>query len=246
MQKTTDSSLPGVRMIGVVILISIVCWATVEASAEELTSLSKLTIVDGNGVPVGPVVGDPMFPTVVFRTGPALSPTIFAVHVNKFGFWGAELFYEQPECQGDPYLFVNDRSMIPLAGVLGLGEVYLPDSIPLNLTIVSRARAPASIPPACENVVFHNIEVRRASKVLDLHPTFIPFFTVRETPRVPDDTPIFNDVPPGHPFFPFIQAVGREDFTHGCSATPPLFCPDTPFTRGQAAVWFTRGLRLLP
>ena len=57
---------------------------------------------------------------------------------------------------------------------------------------------------------------------------------------------MFNDVPPVHPFFPFIQALAANGITGGCGVSPPLFCPDDPLTRGQAAVFFGRGLGLVP
>jgi hypothetical protein len=54
----------------------------------------------------------------------------------------------------------------------------------------------------------------------------------------------FNDVPTSHPFFRFIEALRAAGITGGCSASPPLYCPDDPLTRGQAAAFFGRGLGL--
>lgn len=54
----------------------------------------------------------------------------------------------------------------------------------------------------------------------------------------------FADVPTGHPFFQFIEALWAARITTGCSATPLLFCPDDPLTRGQAAVLFGKALGL--
>jgi hypothetical protein len=42
----------------------------------------------------------------------------------------------------------------------------------------------------------------------------------------------FFDVPPGHPFFQFIEALARSGITSGCGAGN--FCPDAPLT---AARW---------
>lgn len=55
---------------------------------------------------------------------------------------------------------------------------------------------------------------------------------------------IFDDVPPSHPFFQFIQALAAAGITGGCSASPPLYCPDNPLTRGQMAVFLSRALGL--
>jgi len=54
----------------------------------------------------------------------------------------------------------------------------------------------------------------------------------------------FDDVPTNHPLFPFIEALAAAGITRGCSTTPPLYCPDDPLTRGQAAVFFGRALGL--
>jgi hypothetical protein len=51
-------------------------------------------------------------------------------------------------------------------------------------------------------------------------------------------TPYFQDVPPAHAFFPFIQKFRQLGITLGCSAVE--FCPDTPTTRAQMAVFLIR------
>jgi hypothetical protein len=54
----------------------------------------------------------------------------------------------------------------------------------------------------------------------------------------------FNDVPTGHQYFQFIQALVSAGITTGCQASPPLYCPDQPVTRGQMAVFLARSLGL--
>jgi hypothetical protein len=54
-------------------------------------------------------------------------------------------------------------------------------------------------------------------------------------------TPEFNDVPDTHPFFKYIQKLRELSITGGCNAAPPLYCPDSPLTRGQMAVFLVRG-----
>lgn len=54
----------------------------------------------------------------------------------------------------------------------------------------------------------------------------------------------FNDVPTNHPFFQFIEALSKSGITGGCSAGPPLYCPDNPVTRGQMAVFLSKALGL--
>ena len=55
--------------------------------------------------------------------------------------------------------------------------------------------------------------------------------------------PTFADVPADHPFFPFIEALAESGMTGGCSASPPLYCPEGAVTRAQMAVFLLRGLQ---
>lgn len=57
---------------------------------------------------------------------------------------------------------------------------------------------------------------------------------------VSPSTPFFTDVPANNVFFPFVQKMKQLGITAGCTAT--TYCPDTPVTRGQMAVFITRGL----
>jgi hypothetical protein len=41
-------------------------------------------------------------------------------------------------------------------------------------------------------------------------------------------TATFNDVPTNHLFFQFVEALAKSGITAGCSANPPLYCPDAP------------------
>ncbi|MCS7311593.1 MAG: S-layer homology domain-containing protein [Acidobacteria bacterium] len=55
-------------------------------------------------------------------------------------------------------------------------------------------------------------------------------------------SPTFTDVPPAHPFYQHIEALVASGITTGCTATQ--YCPDTPLTRGQMAVFLSRALGL--
>jgi hypothetical protein len=52
----------------------------------------------------------------------------------------------------------------------------------------------------------------------------------------------FTDVPTGHPFFRFVEALAASGITAGCGGTD--FCPDDPLTRGQMAVFLAVALGL--
>jgi hypothetical protein len=77
-------------------------------------------------------------------------------------------------------------------------------------------------------------------------PTFTPPLHAVESLQVSPAPPVatFNDVPTTHPFFQFIEALYNSGITGGCSASPPLYCPDDPLTRGQMAVFLAKALGL--
>ena len=51
-----------------------------------------------------------------------------------------------------------------------------------------------------------------------------------------------GDVPTNHPFFRFVEALAASGITGGCGANS--FCPDSPVTRGQMAVFLATALGL--
>ncbi len=57
----------------------------------------------------------------------------------------------------------------------------------------------------------------------------------------PACTGVFDDVAcPGAPAVDFIERLATENITGGCSAMPPLYCPDNSSTRGQMAVFIVK------
>ena len=56
--------------------------------------------------------------------------------------------------------------------------------------------------------------------------------------------PVFNDVPSTDPYFDYISLMSSYGITAGCQASPPLYCPSTPVTRAEMAVFVVRGLDL--
>ena len=52
----------------------------------------------------------------------------------------------------------------------------------------------------------------------------------------------FNDVPTSHPFFQFVEALASSGITAGCGTG--IYCPDSPLTRGQMAVFLAKALGL--
>jgi ELWxxDGT repeat protein len=61
----------------------------------------------------------------------------------------------------------------------------------------------------------------------------------RGTPPPPATGTRFDDVPPGYWAGPWIEELAREGVVSGCSANPPLYCPDNLLTRAEMAVLLT-------
>ncbi len=60
----------------------------------------------------------------------------------------------------------------------------------------------------------------------------------------PAATGIFEDVPPGAFAADWIEDLYGRGITGGCSASPLLYCPDNPNTRGQMGVFLTKTFTL--
>jgi hypothetical protein len=57
-----------------------------------------------------------------------------------------------------------------------------------------------------------------------------------------DPGPTFVDVSSSHQFFSWIESLVDAGITAGCSASPPLYCPNAAVTRDQMAVFLLRGI----
>jgi hypothetical protein len=64
----------------------------------------------------------------------------------------------------------------------------------------------------------------------------------RRTVSPAPDSATFGDVPAEHPFFQFIEALAASGITAGCGGGN--YCPESPLTRGQMAVFLAKALGL--
>jgi hypothetical protein len=88
------------------------------------------------------------------------------------------------------------------------------------------------------------IVVRTPRVLSDVYAQFLGYVEVRWRRSVSDPpaAPTFGDVPPSHPFYPFIEALAKSGVTGGCGGGN--YCPDSPLTRGQMAVFLSKALCL--
>ncbi len=52
----------------------------------------------------------------------------------------------------------------------------------------------------------------------------------------------FQDVPPDHWAYPYIELLYQQGYVAGCSADPLLYCPEQIMTRAESAVFVVRGV----
>jgi hypothetical protein len=64
----------------------------------------------------------------------------------------------------------------------------------------------------------------------------------RRSVSSPPPTPTFGDVPGSHQFYQFVEALASSGITGGCGGGN--YCPDSPLTRGQMAVFLAMALGL--
>jgi len=64
----------------------------------------------------------------------------------------------------------------------------------------------------------------------------------RQVSPAPGAATFSTDVPTTHPFFRFVEALAAAGITGGCGAG--AYCPDSPVTRGQMAVFLSTALGL--
>lgn len=105
---------------------------------------------------------------------------------------------------------------------------------PLNNYVVHRDRCSLSV-----HVLFSEPDVTCHSDRLQVQKIQVSW--VRQVSPAPASA-TFNDVPTGHPFFQFIEALAKSGITGGCGSGN--YCPDQPLTRGQMAVFLSKGLGL--
>jgi len=70
--------------------------------------------------------------------------------------------------------------------------------------------------------------------------------TATDSVLVSVDNTTFNDVAKSAVYFAAVEAIFREGITSGCQQDPPLFCPNSPLTRAQMAVFLVRAMGQSP
>jgi hypothetical protein len=59
----------------------------------------------------------------------------------------------------------------------------------------------------------------------------------------PTTTQTFEDVPPSHWAFDYIETLVANNYISGCGTNPMMYCPDSTMTRAEGAVFVLRGIQ---
>ncbi len=151
-----------------VILVSVT-----NGSSQTIQSGENLTVVDGNGKKVGPVVGA-FTRWVIVALRVERVPILVFVYRNRFA--GDAVLFESSDCSGTPLLFSDDDPLpIWKTGVGGPGStVYVPDGDARTVTV----RSSSDVGGRCFSWVATRL-VRPARALINLDNHFTPPFTLR-------------------------------------------------------------------
>jgi len=202
-----------------------------------------LHVVDSNGQNVGYVLDTT--DAVIFIDGEA-----FAIAATRAGLRATNFleFSSAGDCS-NPLMYAYDNAdsngLIPRAFFTSDGVLHYPDLAsgqPVPILSTRTVVGDGSFGPC--NASSGTIYV--ANSLSAPAPTLAPPLAVKDTLDVSPAPPVatFNDVPVSHPFFKFVEALKASGITAGCSVSPPLYCPDSPLTRGQMAVFLAIALGL--
>lgn len=197
-------------------------------------------VVDSNGVKVGHA--DSQNTILVFLDG---GPAEIPAGRSGFQAGSFNLYYTDGACGSSPVIDAGSSDVLFGTGRYTTnGEIWYFSAASVASTPLASARTvltDGSI-TAC-GPYSGSLNV---APLLTFASSFTPPFNIVDVLPVSaaPGSATFNDVPISHPFFQFIEALKASGITGGCQASPPLYCPDNPVTRGQMAVFIAKALGL--
>ena len=78
--------------------------------------------------------------------------------------------------------------------------------------------------------------------VLSLLLSSFPALGASVDPSASYTNPSFEDVPPDHWAYEYIEILYKNGYVSGCSSVPLLYCPEATMTRAESAVFLERGI----
>jgi hypothetical protein len=164
----------------------------------------------------------PRLPSGAFLTG--IEAYFCNTDPNHNDLLGVQLYSTWYDGTNDTYL----GAAVYSSSSNGCGEFEIVDLTPLNYTV-----------DYDNNQLYLRARIDRDDGSQAIAGVNL-FYRLQVSPAPP--TSDFNDVPTSSPQFPFIEALYGAGITAGCGGGN--FCPDTPLTRGQMAVFLAKALGL--
>ena len=165
----------------VVTLVVLATSTSLGVQAQGLSPGPPLVVVDSNGAEVGHLLEGWL--AVVMINDLAVS---IAVERERLTSWaGVELYFTQPDCTGDPFLWLEDIARGPLPyGVMGpTGMLFVADPLSSTSQITSLSKYNYQH-QTCYNETNSIAHALVASPSVNLETMFTPPFSVRPTSSV--------------------------------------------------------------
>jgi hypothetical protein len=155
----------------------------------------------------------------------------------------------------------SDRAMMMQTGtsmaspfVAGVAALYLedvPDASPAKVAeaivdVATQDRISLTDDRSPNRLLYSNLGIDPSpTPGSSTSPSETPFVLPTPTPTPsdipPGDVQTFEDVPPDHWAYPYIETAYREGYVSGCSSDPMAYCPDDPLSRAEISVFVDRG-----
>jgi hypothetical protein len=124
------------------------------------------------------------------------------------------------------------------AGSPALLAAMTPSSYSGGYRTVNFSVADHTVLPVCNYYVLaiiHRSDLTQDERIVSVR----AYYKLQVAPS-PTSATFPNDVPLSHPFFRFVEALAAAGVTGGCGTGS--YCPDSPLTRGQMAVFLATAL----
>ncbi len=197
-------------------------------------------VVDSNGLKVGRLNNE--MNVFVFINGEL---STIAVGRNGLTPLASTYYYQEADCAGTAYLEIvgNQDVLYATAFLTTDGVIHYVSMASADFLLAPSARS-LNVDGSLGPCLAFQDHITIAPALTVPAPAFTPpfhaveFLPVSAAPAIAT----FNDVPTNHPFFRFIEALVASGITAGCGSGN--YCPDTPLTRGQMAVFLAKALGL--